>query len=703
MSGQTANSNRSLPTIAIVTALPALSFFLFGPLGVFDSNREEFTSGILSWQATLVPMAGIAWAILILIGTALRGSWRDGYLGLSLALGCLIWAQSNFLVHDYGELDGRGLNWEAFSGLAYLDILLWIGLAWIALVRRDRLVPLLMPAALLLLAVQLLAAIPMLTGFKQADWFGEPDGPSGPPESLFEYSKEHNIVHVVLDNFQTDIFKEIVEEEGLESAFDGFILFTENAAAAPYTSLAIPSIFLGHDFDGQTTDSEFYKRAAEQGLPSQLYDHGYRVNLSLILSMTGTRHSTSFRIPDLLDDSPKARARSEALQAVDLMLFRSVPHLARNWVYNDHNWRIARLFDDSAHQSRAFAHRNYLRNYAEQLRVVDARPSYHFIHVWPPHPPYVTNADGSPASTALPNTRENYKNEARATVFALLDLFQALRENDLYDGSMIVVQSDHGGAFEPAFTPKRMLALLAVKRKDSEGPLQYSRAQTSVTDVAATIYSDQGLDSNGDGLSVFDIPETQTRARHYTMYHGSAKDSLQIVRIAGSLYTPDSYEYLEPRPRAVHRPKYRYGTLSNVGLEGEATGYLGRGWSSPFPNIVWNNGYEATLDIPIDASEHPLALEMWLIPGTHGKVWPKQRIILRVGNTEVARWELRERLGTKIEASIPAELTDTDRLVLSFDFPDAVRQYDLGVGQDKRLQAIALGRFRLREMDNGAN
>lgn len=335
---------------------------MFGPLTVFDGNRQEFESGVADWLSIVLPVAGLAWAGLTLTGMSLRNRWRDQYLLLILAVGFLIWAQSTFLVHDYGDLDGRGLDWQAFSGAAGLDILLWIGLPWLVIANRHRLKTLLVPIALLLVAVQLLAAIEILVNFDQADWFGDSGEGSGPPESLFEFSREHNIVHLGLDNFQTDVFQEIVDEEGLESAFDGFVLFPENAAAAPYTNLAIPSILPGRSFEGRIPNNEFYKRAATEGLPSRLHDLGYRVNLNLMLSLEGARHSAVFRIPATFDDSPEARARKEALQALDIMLFRSAPHLARNWVYNDNNWRIAGLFENTGYHAKAFVHRNYLRS-----------------------------------------------------------------------------------------------------------------------------------------------------------------------------------------------------------------------------------------------------------------------------------------------------------------------------------------------------
>src|SRR5699024_3125340 len=109
------------------------------------------------------------------------------------------------------------------------------------------------------------------------------------------------------------------------------------------------------------------------------------------------------------------------------------------------------------------------------------------------------------------------------------------------------------------------------------------------------------------------------------------------------------------------------------------------------------------LIIPVEPSGKELDLSLWLLPSIHGDSWPRQRIILDMQDQEIARWELTERESVELKASIPAELTDTDELVLHFQFPDAVRQPDIGVGQDRRLQAIALSGFRLTETPEATN
>ena len=81
------------------------------------------------------------------------------------------------------------------------------------------------------------------------------------PDALARYSPDLNIVHLVFDNFQTDVFLDLVREKSFEDELDGFVLFPDNAAVAPHTALAVPAIFSGRVYDGEQSADNYYKQA----------------------------------------------------------------------------------------------------------------------------------------------------------------------------------------------------------------------------------------------------------------------------------------------------------------------------------------------------------------------------------------------------------------------------------------------------------
>lgn len=681
--------------LASVAALPVLSFFLFGTFQLYAGNADEFEAGFRTLLPRYVPAMVIIWLLLTGAGLLLRGSIRQRYVCAVFGLGVLIWFQGTFLVGSYGVLDGRGLDWQAFSFPAWLDIALWIGVLAGFVIAYRQVGRLAVSASAVLIALQLVSGLHVGLTSDTRLWSARIADVSGPPEDIFQYSREHNVVQLILDNFQTDIFEELIEEEGLAEDFDGFVLFRENAAVTPYTILAIPSILSGQVYDGGEPPGEFFRRSIRQGLPSRLHEQGYRVNLSTMRSLEDSDHDAHYRIPSVYGATAREMIESEAARLVDITLFRHVPHLVRNWVYNDNNWRLSPVMVDPETLPKSFAHKQFFRDYTERLDPRLDGPAFHFLHLWPPHPPYVTTEDGEYAGEALPNTRENYKHEARAILLQVVEFLEKLKDRGIYDDTLIVLHSDHGGAFEPEFTPTRTLALKAIKPRNSRGPLRTSNAQVALTDVAATIVEEEELDIDWQGRSAFDVSEDEVRERRFVFYHGNRNQYLRPVSIKGSLYSADSYTHLESVPIDMTAETYQPGNTVGVGIDGEGSVYLGEGWSTPDAGVVWNNGQEATLNIPIEPQENDLQLSLWLIPAIYEDVLEQQRISLYSADRKLGQWTLESREGTRLQASVPAELMQTGELELRLELPDAASQQELGVGGDQRQQSIALSRFLL--------
>ncbi|NIO41951.1 MAG: hypothetical protein GTO41_18350, partial [Burkholderiales bacterium] len=61
---------------------------------------------------------------------------------------------------------------------------------------------------------------------------------------MSRFSTEQNVVHIVMDGFQSDIFSEIIEDpenSDLKKQLQGFTVFRDNLGAFPYTQVSIPA------------------------------------------------------------------------------------------------------------------------------------------------------------------------------------------------------------------------------------------------------------------------------------------------------------------------------------------------------------------------------------------------------------------------------------------------------------------------------
>ena len=140
-------------------------------------------------------------------------------------------------------------------------------------------------------------------------------------------------------------------------------------------------------------------------------------------------------------------------------------------------------------------------SFGRWIQEEKARPAggrYSFIHLLMPHSPYVLRADCSFEQSVV---KTDMPEQVQCTMRLLLEFLEALHELDRFDGSLIVVNADHGGTYRTKNNvlvesrSRSLRALLLVKpvgKRRQEG-LQVSDIQSSILDISPTILDCLGL------------------------------------------------------------------------------------------------------------------------------------------------------------------------------------------------------------------
>lgn len=683
--------------------LPVSNLLFFGTLNIYLGNIDEFEVGYLDIARLYLLPAILALLLLVIAGFLFRDRAWKRYTSFLLGVGILLWVQGTFLMWDYGVLDARGIDWEPLGRFAWLDIFVWLSVLVAFVVFGIRLARGVVLTSWVLIAVQAVSLVWLAHSLQDEILTKSFQQGNRPPEAIFRYSSSRNVLHIVLDSFQTDIFWELVQEENLKEDLEGFVLFWDNAGVSPYTSFSMPTVFSGRVYDGLTDEQAYYLSAMKNGFQNRLFNEGYTVNLVPQMSMRESPYTNYYDAQSVYEGSRSELVRRNAAVLLDIALFRQVPHLLRKRVYNENNWFVTAWTVDPS-SSLSFRQKVFFRDYIENLNVGEEKPAYHFLHLWPPHPPYVTNEDGSYAGKVLPNTRENYKNESRSILMLFVELLEKLRQAGIYDETLIVLQGDHGGLTKPLIDGKsldfmltRLPALLAIKRRESRGPIEVSNAQTSLSDIARTVLEAEGLQSSFPGHSVFTLDPSHNRKRWYFDYKKGNGEDLVFARysINGSIYESASYRDEGLVEQNIDRRMYVYGDVIQLGLTGNGNAFLGTGWGVQMDRYSWSTEHEATLEIPVDSPQADLVFSVSLEANVYPAVLPRQRIGVLANGEKVAQWVAESGGRLRFQAVIPRNLVRSRHLTITFEFPDAASPDSLGFGGDIRTLAIALHNFKL--------
>ncbi|MCH7813158.1 MAG: sulfatase-like hydrolase/transferase [Planctomycetes bacterium] len=360
-----------------------------------------------------------------------------------------------------------------------------------------------------------------------------------PAPELWDFSKNQNVVLIILDSLQSDAVDTLhqTEQEWFDRDYAGFVFFRDNAGSFPTTKASLPAIMTGAVYRNEMPLMDFIRQAEKRASIFELFhEHGYRTDLAGITNLLiGTEPSTRFDIP-LPYGSTTERIQSEVLRLVDLSLFRFGFHGIKAWVYADRGWRLRRL---QSHPERVHHAGNgdaFLLDFAARAVATREEPVFKLIHTGGIHPPFIRGPDCE-FSGVVPTNRETLIDQSRCSLRVLARLLDRMRELGIYQESLIVVSSDHGVGVSVARLPGdtrkdrrfsllagKALALLMVKPAGRIGPVEVSEAPSFIGDIPATIFEQLGWEHNFPGISAFAHAEGAKRKRQFASYPWTQAD-----------------------------------------------------------------------------------------------------------------------------------------------------------------------------------
>ncbi len=580
---------RRIRIAAFPACLGPSQILLFGLHQIYRGNHAELSAPF--WQLALhtAPALALVTGALIVVGLFLDERRFRGYVVALFSVGVLVWLQGGPLLADYGALDGREMDWNRHAWRAPWELALWIVTSTVLVALTRRVFPVAAFASQLLVGLNVVV---MVGAFAASLVGADPETEtetnfSDRPAWASELSRTRNVIHLVLDGFQSDVFAELLERNTeLYDTLSGFVFFADHTGAFPTTITSIPAMLTGAHYRNQEPIRSFIDRTAdEESLLTLLRDRGFDTD-AIGIHRQGLAPATNTYVIPRPYVSYDEYTRFTSWQLADLSAFRHAPHPVKRWLYNGQRWRLQMLLGqgrDGVTSERRYHSQNgqaFLRDFVSLLQATRDRPVYKFLHVGIPHLPVVLDERCQFVGVVRP-TRDAYRGQAQCAIHLVTSLLERLRELDLYDRSVIVVSSDHGVYMRPrdfvddhsvpfdnlAALAGSARALLAVKPAGATGLLRISSAQTSIGDIPATVLDAVEISpGNVPGRSALRLDEaaqgrenqekdeggrkTETRTRSYAWYPWNNADwnrdyisQLNLFRITGPVHNGASWSY----------------------------------------------------------------------------------------------------------------------------------------------------------------
>ncbi len=681
-----------VPVVGLL--LPFLHIYLINAAGLTLPLRVHLPELVLA--------CGASAAVLFGLQVLLPARARRGAAALMLAWGTALWAQSTLFIGDFGVLLGGDLDWAGQRHLAYLEFLAAATLIVVLARWRDTL---LRRAGTVMLLVTLSAGVNLLPPLLARE--GRAPASSDytfTRAGVFDLSARRNVLVFILDSYQSDVFAEIlVEQPRWRKVLEGFTYFPDATSSFPRTYASVPSILTGQAFDNTRPFGQYLRQAyLGASAPRILKRNGFDCRFFSFSWQPFYAH------PEVADNLAGADGRAgagwmrqrEATQLKNLLLFRLAPYPAKPWVFNDNLFRLKAPAGAAGDEGNPYPLTDEQKVYSagnnqEDLEFLDLvqahlktggeRPAFRVYHLAGPHAPFVLD----PQLNLVDQTgygRRPFRDQSEASLRLLELVFARLRELDIYDQSLILVISDHGGGSyhqvgirpegasawghdslpaevaDPALQEiiRGGIPLVLAKAPHRQGPLAVSLAPVELTDIPGTIFRTLDLDAPGNPPSIFTVDPGAPRRRLHRFYRFTdwAQDYIVPMTeyaVQGFSWDPRSWA---PSGRNLNLAAARSaaGSLVVLGPEGNLDEFAGRGWSKPGDQgrRMGPDGASVTLPAP----DRPGAAALEMTVRLDRPADPPVPLALRVGGQEVAVWTLDVVPDRNLRCLVPAHLLD---------------------------------------------
>ncbi len=479
---------------------------IYGPLEIYLSNKGYFffpgTDMLLMMFICFVVSALIC-VMGLIICRMIGRTFYDIIYGMFIGGTIGLYVQGNWDFTDYGAWNGDDIEWSLFSRQMVIFAILWIVMfavcSFFSIKKHVAFVKIANYACSFILLILIYTLSVLL--IKNNGLAKEKEYVATTNEEL-QLSKNCNMLVIVADTFDGSAFYELVEKNPkYTEMFDGFTFYRDTMGAYTSTDMSIPLIVTGKDYQNDITYGDYLNNAyLESKLFKWLTDNGWEKDIytDMLIPQDNERIGIA-NAQKLL----RVSSDSEILMGYiyKMVLFRYLPQpLKRYFTFYPDNLKSELCAFDTDLYSVYGEDNIAFRETVDELTASKDGGVFQMIHIDGCHPPFFYNS-----KLELCETETSYEEECEAVINLIDRLFKKMKEENIYDNTVIFIMGDHG------YLNNRQNPLLLVKANEEKHDMQISDKPVWFYDLQDAYIS--LLEKRADSTNVFDSVAVTGRTR----------------------------------------------------------------------------------------------------------------------------------------------------------------------------------------------
>lgn len=517
-----------------ISVMGALCFmlFLYAPLELFFYNQREFWFDLYTLFPFLLVLFGVAFLAMVLFGVLCCLLLPKVYKVVVIpALSIVLlgaYVQGNFLLNDLPPMDGLEYDWADYSAGRLPSVILWVAISILVIVsfrilrgekfcRVARAVSLFLSAMLLLTLV----SICITTEGYRTDLDA-----CATVKDEFEYSENSNFIILLIDAADSgEMYTMLQEKPEYKETFEDFTYYHNTLGIYPCTMCAIPQIISGQRFENQT---DFDTYATDVFKNAEFLDILEQQNYKLGMYYQDLTYNDEsiYRFENVLPITDSVSSWWDlAKLEIKLVGLRYAPFDLKRFCEFKHVEFSATRIMEVDYPIYLPSNEIFYNSIKESDFSYISENCFKFIHLEGAHVPFHYDKDMNRIE------KGTYRQAMEASMTVTKAYLEKLKENGLYDNSVIVVMADHGmEGLDPALYTGRQNPILFVKGIDEHHEMVISEAPISYDDLQTAF---RRLLEGSTGTEIFDYQEGDERERTYLFYEYEEEDYLYEYTTSG--------------------------------------------------------------------------------------------------------------------------------------------------------------------------
>jgi len=444
------NNIKNLIPAYILAFVVSFMLYIYEPILIYSSNFNDFwfdfkaMMGVIPiYFAILFVGLSIGYTALYFINKAFSKKIQiyKVVLIISYVLFMFVYIQGNYLAGELPTLDGTTINWSDYTtqNIISLVVLAVLTIAEVVAIIKLKYEKVEKANNYITIAIFVMLLTSLISVMFTPGLYREKIVANSTTRNINSASSDKNFFIFLVDAVDsTEFAKAVKESEKYKSTFEDFTYYPDTVSAYLYTRDSIPFIFSGEWNENETEFVDYYNDAFNNSkLLKELNEQNYQMNFYEYQIQASSRKLEDFANIDIYNK--EVNTTSFFKQLTKYVLFKYLPYSLKPYSHIETmNFEYAKVVEETEqfNWSNDIAYHLIKNN---EIEKIDNK-YFQFLHIEGAHTPF--NYDEN--VNKIPETEGTYQLKIKATLNIVDTFINRLKENNVYDNSVIMVMADHG-------------------------------------------------------------------------------------------------------------------------------------------------------------------------------------------------------------------------------------------------------------------